>query len=99
MGVGRCGGKQTGAAVVVVAREEGDGSGSGDRKLVVTMPPPPPSSLEQGERKEIAQKLVDALVALWVLRLWWGVAEEKEFQKEGTYFLGCFLFSPFLFEF
>jgi hypothetical protein len=26
---------------------------------------------------------VEALLALWVLRLWWGVGEEKEFQKEG----------------
>ena len=30
-----------------------------------------------------AQK--DALVASWVLRLWWGVAEEKEFEKQGMF--------------
>jgi len=31
---------------------------------------------------DMTQETLDALVGLWVLRLWWTIAEEKEFQKE-----------------
>lgn len=33
---------------------------------------------------EMVEEMQDALVAVWVLRLWWAVAEEKRFDDEGT---------------
>ncbi|KAK1833314.1 hypothetical protein QBC39DRAFT_49286 [Podospora conica] len=52
----------------VLAREEApDGK---QPRLVVTTTP-----------EGMARGVEDALVALWVLRLWWGVAEEKGFRE------------------
>ncbi|KAK4446803.1 hypothetical protein QBC34DRAFT_410870 [Podospora aff. communis PSN243] len=53
----------------VVAREEGEKDGQ-EATLVVF------------RREDMKDEEVEALLALWVLRLWWGVAEEREFQKE-----------------
>ncbi|KAK0652773.1 hypothetical protein B0T16DRAFT_406784 [Cercophora newfieldiana] len=53
----------------VVAREE-----AGDKKQQL-----PPRLVVEGEA---SLEMRDALVALWVLRLWWSVAEEKDFQNE-----------------
>jgi hypothetical protein len=33
-------------------------------------------------RQDLAPETRDALIALWALRLWWSVAEEKDFEKE-----------------
>ncbi|GAB1315625.1 hypothetical protein MFIFM68171_05835 [Madurella fahalii] len=56
----------------VIAREEGgDTKKQQQPSLVITAAP-----------DQMTQETKDALVALWVLRLWWAVAEEKEFQKQ-----------------
>ncbi|KAK5652346.1 hypothetical protein OQA88_10538 [Cercophora sp. LCS_1] len=55
----------------VIAREEGgDGKQHQHPRLVIMA------------GNDMMQETQDALVALWVLRLWWAVAEEKEFQNE-----------------
>lgn len=65
-------GADSGKGGQVVAREEG-GDGKEEREPRLTLL----------SADEMAQEIRDALVALWVLRLWWGVAEEKDFQAEG----------------
>ncbi|KAK0619451.1 hypothetical protein B0T14DRAFT_496197 [Immersiella caudata] len=54
----------------VVAKEEGGGKGERESRLVVIA------------KDAMKEEELEALLALWVLRLWWDISEERDFQNE-----------------